>query len=212
MPDISMDSLASSRRNQSENRAFRRASLLSAAITAVARHDLSGATVERICDLAGASRGLIAHYFDSKEALLLAAFQHWFDMALDIKTAIASDQSLDAESRLVAIAESTLSAPSYTWENAAAWQAFTNAGRYDDAFAEPIRAASRYVIQLTTPLFAEAATARGVEIDAKQAATGLYILTDGLWNSLATRRDNLSLSRAKTCCRRFIEGSFLSTS
>ncbi|MGB5705673.1 MAG: TetR family transcriptional regulator, partial [Arenicellales bacterium] len=82
--------------SQAENREYRRASLLQAAIITVARYDIEGATVERICNEAGASRGLIAHYFDSKESLLLAALENWFNTALGIKTHIAQDTSLSA--------------------------------------------------------------------------------------------------------------------
>ena len=44
------------RRSQAENREFRRASLLHAAIIAVAKYDIAGATVERICASAGAQQ------------------------------------------------------------------------------------------------------------------------------------------------------------
>ncbi len=191
---------------QAENRQYRRASLLDAAIKSVARYDINGATVERICAMAGASRGLIAHYFDSKEALLLAALNNWFEMALSIKTEIAKNDDLSAERRIRAIAYSSFTNPSYSWEISAAWQAFTNAGRHNPAYAKPIRNASRYAIKLVTPLFAEAGADCGVELDPKQAATGLYILDDGLWNSLATGKDKLTLKQARTCCDHYIDG------
>lgn len=194
------------RRTQAENREYRRQSLLKAAIVTVAKHDIAGATVERICAEAGASRGLIAHYFDSKEELLLAALTDWFDMALAIKQSIAIDDALSAEQKLRDIAYSSFDNPSYTWETAAAWQAFTNASRHNPAYAKPIRNASKYSNSVTEPLFADAAKDRGVRLDAKQAAVGLYILDDGLWNSLATGKDNLTIKQAKTYCDAYIDG------
>ncbi|MGI9316280.1 MAG: TetR family transcriptional regulator C-terminal domain-containing protein [bacterium] len=205
-PNFRTPNKAPKRLSQAENREYRRASLLKAAISTVARYDIEGATVERICSEAGASRGLIAHYFESKESLLLAALENWFRTALEIKSHIASDAELSAEQRIREIAYSSVSAPSYSWEIASAWQAFTNASRHNTAYAKPIRDASRYATRLIAPLFSEAANDLGVELDAKEAAMGLYILDDGLWNSLATGKDKLTLVKARACCDRYIDG------
>ena len=194
------------RRTQAQNREYRRKSLLEAAIATVAKHDIAGATVERICAQAGASRGLIAHYFHSKETLLLAALTHWFDLALAIKKQIAMDGKLDAETKIRHIAYSSFDNPSYTWETAAAWQAFTNASRHNKAYAKPIRNASKFSNSVTQPLFNQAARDRDIEIDARKAAVGLYILDDGLWNSLATGKDNLTIKQAKAYCDAYIDG------
>ena len=194
------------RRNQAENREFRRKSLLQAAIVTVAKFDIAGATVERICAEAGASRGLIAHYFDSKEELLLAALTDWFDLALGIKKEISEDQTLSAKTKIKNISYSSFSNPSYSWETAAAWQAFTNASRHNKAYAKPIRDASRYSNAIVEPLFEQAAKEYGVRIDTRKSAVGLYILDDGLWNSLATGKDNLTIKLAKEYCDFYIEG------
>lgn len=194
------------RRSQAENREFRRQSLLEAAIVTVAKYDIAGATVERICAQAGASRGLIAHYFDSKEDLLLASLTNWFDLALDIKKSIAADDSLDAETKLRQLSYSSFDNPSYSWETAAAWQAFTNASRHNPAYAEPIRKASKFSNSVTTPLFEQASRDRNRKLNSKKAAMGLYILDDGLWNSLATGKDDLTIKQAKAYCDAYIDG------
>ncbi len=194
------------RRTQAENREYRQTSLLNAAIITVAKYDIAGATVERICAQAGASRGLIAHYFDSKEELLLAALTNWFDMALGIKKQISEDNSLTAVDKIKQIAYSSFANPSYSWETAAAWQAFTNASRHNPAYAKPIRDASKYSNALVAPLFEQAAADQKIEIDPKKAAVGLYILDDGLWNSLATGKDDLTIKQAKKYCDLYIEG------
>ena len=54
------------RRTHSETRLFRQKALLKAALVTVAKFDIEGATVARICAEAGASRGLITHYFANK--------------------------------------------------------------------------------------------------------------------------------------------------
>ena len=197
------------RMSQAENRRFRRRSLLQAAMSTVARYDIQGATVERICAEAGASRGLIAHYFDSKESLLLAALEGWFETAIEIKREIAGDESLSAEQRIRRISSASFSQPSYSWENAAAWQAFTNASRHDPAYASAIRSASREVRRLLEPLFEQAAREHGESIDVEDAARSLYILTDGLWGSLASGKDDLKVGTARRICDQFIDGCFV---
>ena len=199
------DDTPPARRSQSENRKYRRQSLLKAAILTVAKHDIAGATVERICAQAGASRGLIAHYFDGKEKLLIAALTEWFDMTLSIKKTIALDDSLSTEEKIRAIAHSSYDKPSYTWENAAAWQAFTNASRYNKTYAKPIRNASKFTNRVTEHLFRQVAKERTIKVDSKRAAMGLYILDDGLWNSLATGKDNLTIKMAKEYCDAYID-------
>jgi TetR/AcrR family transcriptional repressor of bet genes len=201
-----MQSGQSKRRTQSENRAYRRRSLLSAAIHAVAHFDIQGATVERICERAGASRGLIAHYFESKEALLLAALEDWYRESIATKTGIASDTGVSARERLRQVAHSSFQHPTYSWELAAAWQAFTNASRHHPEFARPIRRTSRHVTAIVETLFNEAAAELGIRIDSRQCALGLYILDDGLWNSLATGKDRLSRKAAMSLCDRYIDG------
>ena len=197
------------RMNQAENRRFRQQSLLRAAMKTVARHDIQGATVERICAEAGASRGLIAHYYDSKEALLLAALEDWFQTAISIKRELAADESQAAIQRIHQISASSFSAPAYSWENAAAWQAFTNASRHDRAYADAIRGASRTVRRLLIPLFEQAAADGKTAIDAEFAARSLYALEDGLYNSLATGKDDLKLGDARKACAKLIDDSFV---
>ncbi|MYB34873.1 MAG: TetR family transcriptional regulator [Gammaproteobacteria bacterium] len=196
----------SPRRTQSENQRFRRASLLVAAIISVAKHDISGATVDRICAQAGASRGLLGHYFDSKEDLLLSALSYWFQQALAIKQGIARHPDWSAREKLRKISHASFEPPLYDWHIAAAWQAFTNASRYNTAYAEPIRTAGRDTQALVAPLFDEVAKDLGTRVDAKSAATGLYILDDGLWNSLATGKDGLTPEMACNHCDAYING------
>ena len=194
------------RRTQSENRVYRRRSLLDAAIHSVALHDIQGATVERICERAGASRGLIAHYFDSKEALLIAALEEWYQESIATKAQIAADAGTGARERLREVAHSSFKPPTYSWEMAAAWQAFTNASRYHPEFARPIRRTSRRITAIAESLFDEAAAELGIRIDSRKCALGLYILDDGLWNSLATGKDRLSRKAAMALCDQYIDG------
>ena len=191
---------------QSDIRRLRRSSLLHAALETVAHHDIEGATVARICARAGASRGLISHYFDSKEDLLLTALRGLFEDAQALKDSIAADTVRSPEARIKAIARSSFEPPVYAWEMAAAWQAFTNASRHNPAYREPIRESTRRSVATVLPLFADISRQFYLRIEPPAAALGLFTLIDGLWNSLATDKDDLDTRQAAALCDVYIEG------
>jgi len=191
-------------RRQCEIRADRIASLQKAALVTVAKYDIEGATVARICAEAGASRGLISHYFASKEALLVAALNGLFDEAQARKEAIAADSSLAACERIIAIAQSSFQAPIYSWEMAAAWQAFSNACRYKPIYLAPIQRSTERFSSTVAPLFEQLASQGRLSIPAIQATQALFIQIDGLWNSLASGKDHFSCETAATLCEQLV--------
>jgi len=193
-------------RRQAEIREFRRQSLLRAALITVGKYDIEAATVARICAEAGASRGLIAHYFSSKEELLVSAIGSLFAEAQTLKEAIARDTTLDPLERIRRIARSSFEEPIYSWEAAAAWQAFSNASRHNSVYREPIRASTQNSVNTVTPLFTLLAEQQRLRISVNEAAMGLFMLIDGLWNSLATGKDELQTSQAISFCNTHIEG------
>ena len=194
------------RRRQAEIREFRRQSLLRAALITVGKYDIEAATVARICAEAEASRGLIAHYFSSKEELLLSAISGLFGEAQVLKDAIAKDTTQTPLERIRRIAHSSFKAPIYSWEISAAWQAFSNASRHNNVYREPIRASTQNSVDTVTPLFSLLAQQQQLRIDVSDAAMGLFMLIDGLWNSLATGKDELKTEQAIAYCDTYIEG------
>jgi TetR/AcrR family transcriptional repressor of bet genes len=194
------------RRTHTETRLFRQKTLLNAALVTVAKFDIEGATIARICSEAGASRGLITHYFSSKEDLLVASLSSLFDEAQIAKESIADDDSLTAIERIRRIAYSSFQAPVYSWEMAAAWQAFTNTSRYNSAYKEPIRISTQRFSKTVSPLFELIALRQPLRLDSKDAARGLFILINGLWNSMASEDNGIEPQAAITQCNVYIEG------
>jgi TetR/AcrR family transcriptional repressor of bet genes len=56
----------------------RKEATIRAVWASVARYGCTGTTIERVAEIAGFSKGVIHYYFDSKKALLLAAFEAYF--------------------------------------------------------------------------------------------------------------------------------------
>ncbi len=194
------------RRRQADIREYRRESLLQAALVTVGELDIEGATVARICARAGASRGLISHYFSNKEELLLAALNRLFDNAQALKETVAANETLAPMERIRHIAHSSLKKPVYSWEVAAAWQAFTNASRHNAVFRSAICRSTEQAVATVTPLFEQITGTETLRNSSKESAMGLFILIDGLWNSLATGKDGLRPEQAIRLCDIYLEG------
>ena len=54
-----------------------RTRLLDAAVELIRRHGLHATTLDDLCAAAGVTKGAFFHHFDSKEALAVAAAEHW---------------------------------------------------------------------------------------------------------------------------------------
>lgn len=62
-----------------EIEAIRRARILEAALETIAEKGCANVTMDDICRASGFSKGGLAHYYQSKQALFLAAFTEFFD-------------------------------------------------------------------------------------------------------------------------------------
>jgi len=192
------------RLTRAQNRNFRRESLIEAAARVIARHDLPGATVERICEEAGVSHGLLGHYFDSKEALLLVVCKGTFEGDLAIKRAIAADMSRSPLDRLLAMVESTFLSPVYSPEGVAVWQAFLNASRSQETFRSAILDGAAGYREVFGSGLAAAADEVGVIINVERVALGLIALIDGFWTGLSTGKDNATPQDAVAVCSTYL--------
>jgi AcrR family transcriptional regulator len=64
----------------------RRAALIEAALACIAEGGIAAFTVDRVCDKAGVSRGLITHHFGAMNILLAAAYSHIYAKAYPPRT------------------------------------------------------------------------------------------------------------------------------
>src|SRR5215510_7418599 len=81
-----------------------RAAILAATIEVIARHSLSGTTVERVAEAADVAPGTVILHFKRKEALLIEVLEHLaqeFDQARRTAIAGAADDPVGALNRLI---------------------------------------------------------------------------------------------------------------
>lgn len=193
---------------QAENREYRRTSLLSASVRSVAHLGVEGATIAKICAEAGASRGMSAHYFSSKEDLLAACLEKMFADALEIKRSIDAEENAGAREKILLCAAASFQPPGFDKDVLAAWHAFTSASRYTQRYHEIIVENNRQMLTFYGALFTAAAAQQPLRTSAEQATMGLLALLDGLWSNFAMEKNHLQADDAIEACRSYINGCF----
>lgn len=163
---------------------LRREMLIEAALRCLARDGIQGFTIERVCTEAGVSRGLIHHYFDGKDGLLIAVYQgSLYAGASDRirRAAEAEEMAGGAVGRLLTIVEATFHPEFFARDRLRVWLALWG----EIAVNPALRAVHRELYGAYRGQLAQAvqqvADARGLNIDAAALARSFLALVDGLW-------------------------------
>lgn len=197
-------------RSQPEINAQRRIDLVEGAIRSVASHGLAGTTVQTISVAAGASRGLLAHYYGSKGALMLAAYRHLCDTIAQSMGDAARASGPAAAARLDAMVVAVFSPPIFEPVKLAAFLSFWHAARTDSAMAAINHELYRDYRAVVARLFERAAAERNATVDGRTAALGLIALIDGFWVELTIDPSAYSVDQARGVCRAYVD-RFLAT-
>lgn len=184
---------------------FRRESLILATIEVLARHGIENATVSAICSAAGASRGLINHYYDSKEALFVDTYQYLHDTLLGATREAARATSGRPYDQLLAIIRAAFDPTKIGIPMRSAYLVFWTASLTNPRYREMNRKQHFDLHQNLTRLFRKAAVERNLELDAAQAATGLLGLVDGLWLEMSIAMTDLDTEAALAVSVDYIE-------
>ena len=187
-------------RTHPEINEYRRRTLIEGALRSLAEHGVSGTTVSTISRAAGASRGLLGHYFANKDDVMVAALDHLFGrIAATVRMAVeATDGPTD---KLLAVPASLFSAATFTELNRTALLALWHETRFNDK----VRAANRrlyrdYIIRMDLMIRAAAAE-QGLEIESRQTALTFIALSDGLWLGLSIHDNVLTGEQAVVICQ-----------
>ncbi len=186
----------------------RRRDLIAATLRSIAEHGFADATVERICASAGVSRGLISHYFDGKDDLLLATFRQLTDELGAETVRLARARGGGPVERLRAAVEVSFRPPVFDAAKMSVWLAFWSEARTRPALRALNRDLYRGYRAAITRLMAEAAREHGVALDAHRAAVALTALIDGLWLEWSLDPDAFSPETAEAACLDYLERLF----
>jgi TetR/AcrR family transcriptional regulator, transcriptional repressor of bet genes len=189
---------------QPEINEYRRQLLVEGTIKSMAERGVGGTTVRSICADAGSSRGLIGHYYASKEELVAEAFRQLFtSVSRSLEGQVRVGGS--AGDRLRAIPRLVFSPPVFTEFNRHAFLAFWHEIRFNPAVREANRELYLDYTRRTQALFGQAAVECKVEIDHRSAAIGLIALIDGLWLELTIDDKAVSVAKAIDLCLHYID-------
>ena len=191
-------------RTHAEISEFRRNALIEGAISSLAEFGVAGTTVSTICTAAGSSRGLLGHYFATKDDVMVAALQHLFGrISQSVQKSIAQAGGT-AVQQLQAIPAALFAKSVFTDLNRTAFLALWHETRFNDQVRKANRELYRDYINRMDAMFAAAATELEVEIDSRRAALGLIGLSDGLWLGLSIHDDVLTRQQVIDMCDDYI--------
>lgn len=188
-----------------EKPAVRRRLLIEAAIRCLGEGGMSAFTIDRICREAKVSRGLINHYFKSKDDLLAAAYEAMTDYLAEApRNRLGGDPASPAD-QLVALIEASFDPNIFERSKLKAWLSLWGEVTTNPALQALHR--KRYHAYRGGLVSALSAIAkqRGRKLDAKRLALKLIALIDGLWLEWCFAPDLLSSEEAKAACYDLVE-------
>ena len=179
----------------------RRQALIEATARCLAEKGVGGTSVRTICARAGVSSGLLTHYFEGVNALILATY---LDVGATVSAALdqaVEDAGDDPRDRLRACLQANFRAPILDPDLLATWIAFWSLVKSDPAIAAvhaQVYAATR--AQLETLLLA--AVPEMPPARARLAAISLTALVDGLWLEICLDPSTFSAEEAQAMVER----------
>lgn len=153
--------------------------LIAATIESIHRHGYAATTVDTICGLADLSRGMVRHCFKSKDALLVAAYEHVGDEWRRGREERNARLGTPGRAQLDAIAADLFSGLEPA--DISAWLAYSVAALSVPGIAAVNRRLYDELRRDAALHFGAAARDAGAAIDPWQAACGFIALSDGLW-------------------------------
>jgi TetR/AcrR family transcriptional regulator, transcriptional repressor of bet genes len=190
----------SRRRFQRISQEQRKALLIEAGFACLSKGGIRTFTVDNICREAGTSRGLIAHHFGSKDALLAAVYAVAYDRLIH-----SVESSDDRAPTLTELVEQICSPANFDRSSLNVWLALWG----EIATSPPFQAEHRkhYAVfrEKVARTIGEAARTMGKSIDSYDLAVSFIALFDGLWLEHCIDPKSLPSARAKEACYRMLE-------
>lgn len=182
---------------------MRRQSLIDATARCLAERGATGTSVRAICARAGVSSGLITHYFDGIDALIVATYRDVGRRVAEASARAVAAAGRDPRKRLEAYVLANFVPPVLDPDLLATWVAFWSLikGRADMAQAHAELYAD-YRAEMAK-LISACAPHRSAE-QVRLAAIGIAALVDGLWLELCLDPTTFSAEEARSMTRQWI--------
>ena len=173
------------------NRKFRRKSanirkeaLICATLELISEDGVRGATVRNIAKQAKVSQGLIRHYFQSKDDLIIAAYETHMNTMADQAYQSVSDNNGTAKDRLAAFVTAALTPPIVDPRALALWASFLNKVQNDQRMKATHERTYAYFRNRLESLISATLLEAGIKVSKarlRQLAIACNAIIDGLW-------------------------------
>jgi len=183
----------------------RRSELQDAAIRCIAEKGYAAVTVAMICDAAGFSRGLIGHYFKSKDALVLAAVQGFTRQHTEATRRAVEAAGSNPIDHLHAVVHASFSPPGFTPNQAAVWVAVAGSAKWSQPLADLYQQLWRDYRNGIASLFTRAATQNQRTIDAETAALLFSRMIEGFWTGWVADPGMMTVAQAERACHSLVD-------
>jgi len=186
-----------------------RAAILQATIAVIAKHSLSGTTVQLVADAAKVAPGTVILHFQKKDALLLAALEQIaaeFEQARREAMARAGDDPVKA---LEAVIEVNLDPKVSDPANVAVWYAFWGEAKARKLYLERIGGYDTLCQDGVDKMFAEIIARGGhAHLDAEALALGFSGLLEWQWQEILVSGRNFDRTAARRSARAYLSSIF----
>ena len=186
-----------------------RAAILRATIAVIAKHSLSGTTVQLVAEAAKVAPGTVILHFQKKDALLLTALEQIaveFEAARRAALETAGDDPVKA---LEAIIDVSLDPKVSDPANVAVWYAFWGEAKARKLYLERIGSYDTMSQDGIDRLFAEIVRRGGYKhLDAEALAMGFSGLLEWQWQEILVSGRSFDRNAAKKTARAYLASIF----
>lgn len=183
----------------------RRQSLIDAAAKSLAENGASGTSVRAICRLAGVSAGLLTHYFDGIDDLILETYR---DVGRRVREAVEramADADDHPRARLEAYVTASFHSPVLDPELLATWLAFWSLVKTDETIAVVHREIYAEFREGVEALLRECWGGEAGDEEVRLAAVAISALVDGLWLELCLDARSFTPDEASMLALRWLD-------
>lgn len=181
-------------------REVRATMLIEAGMRVLAEGGIRAFTIDNICKVSGASRGLVTHHFGSKDGLLAAVYETAYRPLLDA----ISPEDMPAPD-LPDLVDQLFSPANYSRETLNVWLAIWSEIATGGALREEHRTLYARYRAVVAEAVARHAARNGRSVDAEAMAITLIALVDGLWLEMCLDPADLTPEAARTACIALLE-------
>lgn len=185
--------------------------LITATLDTIAETGIGDATVSKIVERAGLSRGMIHLHFGGKSQLLSAAAKTFSEVYYQELETYVKMAGSDPVAIILSVIEADLSNKVMNERSTRIWHAFRGAAGTDPGIARFSNTRDKRLREILQSAFTELATdddAKTSPEQAKAATYGLLVMLEGMWVDYLANAGSFSRREATAIVSKFIEGLY----